>query len=881
MLATMFLPSVGFAEFIDSNGREDTMAIEWLQNSSIVQGYSDGSYRPEQNISRAEFLKIAISVANNNGTENPTYKKDCSQTEIKNITNTFWDVYPSDWHAEIICKAYKSGIIKGYQDGSFKPNQTISKAEAAKIITISMGESIPNEGTQWFDPFFSVLKNEKAVDESFITTPHQPLTRGQMADVTWRIATGHEKVASNELQSFGSCNEIISEMQKAVKRGGCWECGGGGGDMVPMMSMADSAVRRETAAKSSEGSSDFSGTNVQEQNVDEADIVKNDGTHIFLAKNDTVKIIKAYPATELSEESSIQLEGAWASEMYLQGNTLVVLGSTSGGTSWGADAKMSMPIYSSGTTDILVYDVTDRKNPKKIRTAKIDGSILSSRITNGTLYSIINAPFYQAVYPADQGGGINALPKADGETLSCTDIRYVPNFRSHQITMVAALDINNPNEKTTITSFLGAGENIYMSEKNLYIVSTDQKQIFRDENGSAKWGWEEISNIFKFGVNKTNITLTAKGEVSGRVLNQYAMSEYDGYFRIASQTGYAWGPEKSDNKVTVLDKDLTKTGEVTGIAKGENIKSARFVGNKGYVVTFKTVDPLFVLDMTPNNPKIEGELKIPGWSNYLHPIDETHILGIGKEVDESIDADKVHDENAVYYTAVQGVKLSMFDVSDVKNPKELYKTVIGERGTETEATYNPKALFIDTNKKLIGFPIAVTKTLAENKCVLNADNTCSKGCIPQCEPCSGEICPAVCKVQCVSERWNANDPQQVFQGAMLFSWGDAGFTKQGEVTNYPESFDFYNSWNDEYPITRLIRIGENFYSISKGFIKALDKNLKVQKELSYISTGKCEDIKDAAMCTSRADCDTAWIAPSCAAGMMCAEMMQFGGCKTK
>ncbi len=862
-------PSFASISFVDIGGVESRAGIEWLQERGVVQGYSDGTYQPNRDISRAEFLKIVLGSVDESSS--PIIK--CTKTELKNIQNTFKDVNENDWFAQTICNAYKSGIIQGYEDKTFRPHQIISRAEGSKIVVLANQKEIPSAKGEWFTPFLSVMKDEKVVSPDFLNAPHKNLTRGEMADLSYRMATGNEKVNGDELQSIGSCSALINQMQKAEKRVECWGCGGGGGgNLIPMMSMA----KTNTAEKSSD---DFSSTNTQEANVDESDIVKNDGSHIFLAKDDTVKIIKAYPIGEFKEEASINLEGVVARDLYLQKNTLVVIGLTSGGVSWGRGHT-----YSSGTTDILIYDVSDRKNPKKIRTAQIDGSMVSSRITNGTLYAVINAPFEQSIYMANEGGK-EALPRIDGQKIACSSIKYFPNFKDHHITNVVALDINNPNEKMTVSSFLGVGNNIYMSENNLYLVGTENTQVLKDENGVASWKWEELSNIFKFGLEKTKVSLVSKGKVEGRVLNQYSMSEYNDYFRIATQRGRAWGNELSDNKVTIFDKNLKKTGEITGIAKGEDIKSARFVGNKGYLVTFKTVDPLFVLDMTPTNPKIEGELKIPGWSDYLHPVDENHLLGIGKEVDESIDADKVHDENAIYYTAVQGVKLSMFDISDVKNPKEVYKTVIGERNTETEAAYNPKALFIDTSKKLIGFPISVTqKPSGENSCTVNADNTCSKGCIPQCEPCQNPsgICPAICKIQCISERSlnNSTEPVEIFQGAMLFSWGNNGFVKQGETTNYPAGFDFYNNWNDLYSVSRLIRIGENFYSLSNGFVKALDKNLKTQKELSFISGEKCE-VLDEYACTQRIDCEATWVAPSCAPNMMCTEAMQFERCKIK
>lgn len=866
--------SANTLEFSDIGGRESRPAIEWLQNQNIVQGYSDGTFQPNKEISRAEFLKIILQTQKNNTTE-------CTSAEIKNIQSTFSDVSESDWFAKPVCNAYKSGIIQGYTDGKFRPHQTISRAEGAKIVSLAQDLTIPTASGDWYNGFFSAITQEKAVSDDFIASPAKSLTREEMAEVTWRLETGNTKAKSDELQKFGSCEEMTQEIVRSSKRGKCWECGRDNAEspfgISPMLS---ESVQFKTA------SNDYSTTNVQEANVEESDTIKNDGSHIFIAKNNSVKIITAYPVEDMTEASTIMVgDTIQVQNLFLQKDILVVLGQdssyNSNRKSTAVESRMMMPAYYN-STEVRIYDVSDRKNPKLIRSASLDGQIQESRVTSGVLYLVASQGLYNIAYQGREGKNTSDLiPSVNGEKMDCSTVSYIPNFTNPLLTSVFAIDITNPNEKITMQSILGNYSALYMSEKNMYLISADQKQVLKDEAGKASWKWQEVSHIFKFGLNKTSISLDAKGMVEGSVLNQYSMSEYNENFRIATQVGQAWGQTLSDNRVTILDKNLVKSGEITGIAKGENIKSARFVGNKGYLVTFKTVDPLFVLDMNPLSPKIEGELKIPGWSDYLHPIDETHILGIGKEVDESIDADKVHDENAVYYTAVQGVKLAMFDVTDVKNPKEIYKTVIGERGTETEASYNPRALLIDTTRKIIGFPITVHQSKQANKCVLNADNTCSKGCVAGCEPCTNPsgVCPALCKIQCVPENQYENGPYPVFQGAMLYGYTDAGFEKKGEVSHFPsESTDF---WNEDYRVSRLIRISENFYSISEGIVKALDGKLQVKKEVSFIPPAACKDITSEWECTQNPKCQPVYQSPSCAKDTICLQVMVFESCTIK
>jgi uncharacterized secreted protein with C-terminal beta-propeller domain len=186
------------------------------------------------------------------------------------------------------------------------------------------------------------------------------------------------------------------------------------------------------------------------------------------------------------------------------------------------------------------------------------------------------------------------------------------------------------------------------------------------------------------------------------------MDEHNGFFRIATQSG-EYSKEKCSN-VFILDDTLNKVGEVTNIAPNENMHSARFMGNRAYLVTFLNIDPFFVIDLSdPYNPEILGELKIPGYSDYLHPYDENHVIGIGKDSDANIDSDKIHSDNAVYYTAILGVKIALFDVTDPENPKEVSKVVIGDRGSSTPVLDNHKALLFDREKELFVIPVNVVE----------------------------------------------------------------------------------------------------------------------------------------------------------------------------
>jgi hypothetical protein len=284
------------------------------------------------------------------------------------------------------------------------------------------------------------------------------------------------------------------------------------------------------------------------------------------------------------------------------------------------------------------------------------------------------------------------------------------------------------------------------------------------------------------------VELKAEGDVPGHILNQFSMDENGTTFRIATTVGQAWdSTEKVSNDLHVLNMDLDETGSVTKIAPGETIYSVRFMGNRAYMVTFKQVDPFFVIDLKdPRNPKILGNLKIPGFSNYLHPYDENHVIGFGKDVDESIDADKVHSTDAIYYTAVQGLKIALFDVTDVSNPKQKAVEVIGDRGTDSPLLTDHKALLFEKDRNLMAFPVLVTKR-------------------PDGSPKSA-------------------DGNPVFQGAYVYDVTTAGFKLRGKITHYDTSDEFMKAgsywYGGDRDIQRIVRIGSQLLTISDTQVRS-------------------------------------------------------------
>ena len=309
---------------------------------------------------------------------------------------------------------------------------------------------------------------------------------------------------------------------------------------------------------------------------------------------------------------------------------------------------------------------------------------------------------------------------------------------------------------------------------------------------SYSYNWSpttESTNFYKFNLERDNVKFLNKGNVPGRILNQFSMDEYDNHFRVATTKGWTWDETvPSSNNVYVLDSDMNMTGKIEGIAPGEEIFSVRFMGKRAYLVTFKKIDPFFVIDVgDPAFPKVLGKLKIPGFSDYLHPYDENHIIGFGKDTEDATEQQMADwSQDFAWY---QGIKVALFDVTDVANPKEMYKVVIGDRGSDSPLLYDHKALLFDKATGLLSFPVTVAE---------------------------------------IKDKTAAYDPSTygdiVFQGAYVYNlsltdgfklWGTISHYDANEVANQSGYY-----WYGEKDIQRVLYIGDYLYTVSRGMVKA-------------------------------------------------------------
>ena len=481
----------------------------------------------------------------------------------------------------------------------------------------------------------------------------------------------------------------------------------------------DMSVTNESSAvdQATEGGNDHSETNTQVQGVDEADIVKTDGKHIFQIIDGKLNIIKAAPAKEMSLIKSIPFTHSFSpSQLFLYEDQLVVIGYTFRDSTPKVNPnqrKMIYPPRHFEATTAIIYDINDPSNPEEIRRVEVEGNHVTSRRVDSYVYLVSNHYPNYWIMEDMRADEVELRPrfsdtalKDESTLIPYESIKYIPGSKETNFTLIAAFDLNEPKKEATITSYIGSGNQMYMSKENIYIAVSNYYAVPFMEGGADN---SPNTSLYKFSVEKDKVEFHSSTEVPGTILNQFSMDEFKGTFRVATTKGDTWNANKpSANNLYIYDENLKQIGSLSDLARGERIYSARFMGERIYIVTFKQVDPLFVIDASnPKKPKVLGELKIPGFSNYLHPYDENHIIGFGH--DTKVVADKTSTGEPRVYT--DGIKISLFDIRDVNAPKEKFTEIIGGRGTYSPLNYDHKALLFNKEKGIFAFPITVFQNI--------------------------------------------------------------------------------------------------------------------------------------------------------------------------
>ena len=531
---------------------------------------------------------------------------------------------------------------------------------------------------------------------------------------------------SGAFVAVGDNETLLALVQTAVKRSeernGMWLMDGAKAveSEAAVEQNADSAT---SGMGSGEGGAGYSETNVQVAGVDEADVIKTDGEYIYRVNADynEVEIIRAEADGTLTATGKVTItpskegEGSYEShsirEIYLDGNYLTVISNNYYGYGAGYNAKEAetdtlWPGNDSASVSAAVYDLTDKAAPKLLRSVEMEGNYSDSRKVGGFVYLLSEKYVYyydlRELKAEEQSEQVSPYYRDSAVAEEYQDvpldrIYYCPDDPASLDSgtlNIGVLDVAGGSD-FNVQSYIGGGSNLYMDDDTLYVASMNWDTA---ESETA------TTTIHRFDVDGLHVAESATGSVPGTILNQFSMDEYEGNFRIATTASREIeGEYATDNNVYILDAGLKTIGALENLAKGEQIYSVRFMGDTGYMVTFEQVDPLFVLDLSdPTAPKSVGELKIPGYSDYLHPYDEDTLIGFGKE-SVSYQPEWADEPIALY----QDLKISIFDVSDMENPVEVDKFTIGDRGTESDILYDHKALLFDKEKNLLAIPITV------------------------------------------------------------------------------------------------------------------------------------------------------------------------------
>ena len=442
------------------------------------------------------------------------------------------------------------------------------------------------------------------------------------------------------------------------------------------------------------GADSFGGTYTQSVGVDEADVIKTDGRYIYYLDSfdSEIEIFTADGANS-KKAGKISMDnnkdGKNFIEFFLRGDRLVVV---------------CQDNSSQAGTAAYVYDISDIENAKLVDSCSQSGQYVSSRMIGDTLYLVSSYEFYdEDLLPVFNRKPASTPDSAEMNELPFENIYSVENPSQNSFLVLSFLDVKKGSEAAEATAIIGSGDTVYCSRDNMYITACEcipavYTRITALENVDKYWEGEggDVMTYQEFysqqmtGIIKVNlangIKFTASGEVEGRVNNQYSMDEYNGNLRVATTS---MNEDYEDvNNLFVLDEKLNQLGKVTGFAENESIQAVRFIDKTAYVITYRQTDPLFVIDVSnPSKPRIDGEVKISGFSTMLVPVDENTLLGIGYHTEE---------DPSVASNAQNALKLVTFDVTDRSDPKVLDSKIFPFLSSAVQS--DPRALLVNSER---------------------------------------------------------------------------------------------------------------------------------------------------------------------------------------
>lgn len=510
-------------------------------------------------------------------------------------------------------------------------------------------------------------------------------------DVTIGVAPPEQQQVLNTFTSVDEIKSAVKEIESVY-----YAYSDKGGALVDK-EITD-AITTEQPEEGADAAS-FGDTYTQVDDVDEADIIKNDGEYIYYASTSRgcVKIYK--PSGEDAElvstiddflkvsdeysEKPSDTENVY--DIYVYKNILAV-----NTEKYEYHNKNTDDYYDADvSTLVYLYDISDVTSPKKINSFGQSGTYISSRMIGNQLYLVTNDMIYSNECKDDS----DYLPyvcngkDSEKEPMKLSDISYGTSPSESGYLVISIIDVENAKKTTDTKAVFGAGTDMYCNKKNMYITMNEwQWNGFKDNSEHI----DTKTQIVKVNFSEGDIKFTAECEVPGNTHNQFSMDEKDGNLRVATTSYNEKGNEV--NNLFVLDENLNKIGEVTGFAEDESIKAVRFMGDMAYVITYEETDPLFVIDLSvPTNPQIKGEVKISGFSSLLVPVDENTLLGIGYST-----------HTGEFSEVTDGVKFALFDISNPQKPAVLDSYVL--KYATSDAQYNHHALLVNPQAGYYAIP---------------------------------------------------------------------------------------------------------------------------------------------------------------------------------
>lgn len=512
-------------------------------------------------------------------------------------------------------------------------------------------------------------------------------------------------ISPHALTMYASCDEVLAAARERAKNyvkerlESYFTCYDYGDDVVGI-------AMEDSADASTASSADFTETNVQEEGVDEADIIKSDGEYLYEAVNGDIHVWRIWPLTSFAKVSTISLSEQ-VQNLYLSGDQLVAI-------------SMSLRQGNLYDTKLSFFSVTNPASPSLLQEKEIEGWYVSSRLVNDVLHVVTTRTLSVDIeYPEYDGETYNlacdgdSVAQADLDALfaqtmadhareieaktladlslsayNCPDIAFDNDAGGMSLAIFSSVDLEQFAEKITVVT--GRAHEVYSSPEGFYFVANDEKI--------------DGTYVHRFDISGDDAlhAYFGSGAVTGHINDSFSMSEDDGYFRIVTTYGTVEATEGSamQNGLFILNaekRDLPLVGSVTGFGNDERVYAARFIDDKAYVVTFQQVDPLFVIDLSdPQKPFIAGELEMPGFSTYLHPLGEDLLIGLGVDL------------NGGEWS--WGIKLAIFSVADPSNPSIFDEEMIDDSYLSSlSMVYDHHAFTFDEDSGLLALPVTISE----------------------------------------------------------------------------------------------------------------------------------------------------------------------------